>query len=361
MRVLIVLLLLATPAAAHQTSIKYVDLVVRDRDVEVTLRCAPSDLNEPMQLPDTARPTANDALRVAGIPRYVQRWLVLVGCEASTPTAHVTDRTFVAVRWTATCPSTRELVLDFTAFFALDRRHEAFVQLVAPGVAPVQTIVRAGETRVTLRPGQSRSLLYWVRDGIAHILDIEAKDHICFVLALLLVVMLYRGAGSWHTRAFIPTLKSTAIVITAFTIAHSISLIAAALGLVSLSPKLVESLIALSIAYTALEDIVRPDVRWRYWLAFGFGLVHGLGFASRLAVQLPPRDVVLPLVCFNVGVEIGQLAIVVVALPACFALARYLGGDRYRRVALPILAGVIVVLGTAMFAERIFEVRILPM
>jgi len=357
----LLVLLAATPAAAHQTSIKYIDLVVHDRTVDITLRCAPTDLTAPMKLPADAKPTAADALRAPDVPHYVQRWLVLARCTASEPTMHIADAKFVAVMWTATCASTRELELDFSAFFALDKRHEAFVQLVAPGVEPVQTIVRANETKVTLRPGTQRALAYWVRDGIGHILDIEAKDHICFVLALLFVVMLYRGAGTWHTRAFVPTLRSTALVITAFTIAHSISLIAAALGLVSLSPPLVESLIALSIAYTALEDIVRPDVRWRYWLTFGFGLVHGLGFASRLAVQLPPHDVVVPLVCFNVGVEVGQLAIVVIALPALFFLARRLGGDRYRKIALPILAGAVFLLGIAMFAERALEVRFLPM
>ena len=338
-----VVLLAARLAYAHQTSVKYVDLAIVDEHrVDVELRCATSDLENPVL-------TAAD----------VHRWLVLGGCTSS-PERHRTDDRFMAVTWTATCPTTRELHLDFTAFFALDQRHEAFVRLVAPGHAPEQTIVRASESMVTLVPGEARSLVYWVRDGIGHILDLEAKDHICFVLALLLVVMLYRGAGTWHTRAFVPTLKSTAVVITAFTVAHSISLISAALGLVTLPSRVVESAIALSIAYTALEDIVRPDVRWRYWLTFGFGLVHGLGFASTLAVQLPPRDVVLPLVCFNVGVELGQLAVVAVALPVLFVLARRLGGDRYRRDVLPIVGGLIFMLGLAMFTERVLDVRILP-
>ena len=336
-------LLVTRLASAHQTSVKYVDLAIADdHRVDISLRCATSDLENPVLTPSD-----------------VQRWLVLAGCTRSPERDHL-DGKFLIVEWTAACPSTRELHLDFSTFFALDQRHEAFVNLVAPGHAPVSTIVRAGERIVTLVPGQARSLLYWVRDGIGHILDLEAKDHICFVLALLLVVMLYRGIDTWHTRAFVPTLKSTAVVITAFTIAHSISLISAALGLVVLPSRLVESAIALSIAYTALEDIVRPDVRWRYWLTFGFGLVHGLGFASTLAVQLPPRDVVVPLVCFNVGVELGQLAIVAIALPLLFLLARHLGGDRYRRNVLPIVGGLIFLLGLAMFTERVLDLRILP-
>jgi hypothetical protein len=162
-------------------------------------------------------------------------------------------------------------------------------------------------------------------------------------------------------RAFVPTLRATAVVITAFTVAHSMSLIAAALGWVELPSRVVESLIALSIAYTAAEDIARPDVRWRFVLTFGFGLVHGLGFASTLAVQLPPSHVVVPLLCFNVGVELGQLTIVLVALPVFYMLARELGAARYRQRVMPAIAAAIFVAGVIWVVERTFRVTILGM
>jgi hypothetical protein len=183
-----------------------------------------------------------------------------------------------------------------------------------------------------------------------HIYD--GIDHILFVISLLLVVMLYRGT-KWELRGFMLTLKSTGLVITAFTIAHSISLIAAALGYVSLSSRFVECMIALSIAYTAIEDIAKPDVRWRFVLTFAFGLVHGLGFASTLANLLPPRDVVVPLLCFNIGVEIGQLTIVLGVLPILYLVARTCGAQRYRLYVLPVVAGVIAAVGLVMFAHRI--------
>jgi hypothetical protein len=148
-------------------------------------------------------------------------------------------------------------------------------------------------------------------------------------------------------------------VITAFTIAHSVSLISASLGWVHLPSRFVESMIALSIAYTAIENVVRPDVPWRFWLTFGFGLVHGLGFASTLSVLLPPRGVIVPLLCFNVGVELGQLTIVVVALPAFYVIARALGAGVYRRTLMPVISGGIFVLGALWLLERAFEVRIL--
>lgn len=134
------------------------------------------------------------------------------------------------------------------------------MRYTAPHAEPVQTIVRAASPRITLRAGHSPSLLAWVRTGMDHIYG--GIDHVLFVLSLLLVVMLDRGMGSWHVRAFLPTLRSTALVVTAFTIAHSLPLIVAALGLVSLPAQLVETVIALSIAYTAAEDVANPAVRW---------------------------------------------------------------------------------------------------
>jgi hypothetical protein len=360
-RLLLTLFVVLVPhvALAHQTSVKYVDLAIHDHSVEVELRCAATDVTEPMGLATDATPTVADALKHATVAPYVQRWLELTGCTATTPQLAAADAKFLAITWTATCPRVDELALDLTALFALDARQEVIVQLAAPGRSTIQTIVRADHAKTTLRAGESPSLLAWVRTGMHHIYS--GFDHICFVLALLLVVMLYRGIGTWHTRGFLLTLRSTALVITAFTIAHSISLIAAALGYVELPSGFVESMIALSIAYTAAEDVVKPDVTWRYWLTFAFGLVHGLGFAGTLAELLPPRDVVVPLLCFNIGVEVGQLSIVLVALPVFYAVARVAGGDRYRRAVMPVLAGIIFLLGLTMFVERILSVRILPM
>lgn len=358
--VLVIALVAFAPRAfAHQTSVKYVDLASRGNTVDVSLRCAATDVTEPMGLPADAKPSVRDALAHPAVAGYVQRWLVLAGCASGVPAASAVDDQFIAVTWTATCPRGDELQLDLSALFALDVRQEVIVQLAASGRSAIQTIVRGDQPKLTLRAGHPPSLAAWIRTGMDHIY--EGVDHICFVLALLLVVMLRRDRGSWQTRPFWPTLRSTGLVITAFTIAHSISLIAAALGFVALPSLWVESLIALSIAYTAAEDVVRPDVRWRYGLTFAFGLVHGLGFAATLAELLPPRDVVIPLLCFNLGVELGQLTVVMGALPVFYGICRAVGGQRYRRVVLPALAGFMFLVGLAMVVERVFDVRILRM
>jgi hypothetical protein len=125
------------------------------------------------------------------------------------------------------------------------------------------------------------------------------------------------------------------------------------------SARIVEPTIAATIAYTAVENIVRPDVRWRYAVTFCFGLAHGLGFASVLAGSLPPGDVVVPLLAFNVGVELGQLAIVALSLPLLWLVAGRIGGERYRRLVLPALSVVLAILGVLWLVERVFEVTIL--
>ncbi len=356
MRALVLLLVLLTApvAHAHQTSVKYIDLLVEDGDtLEVIIRFEPGDVTEAMGLPADAKPEVVDAYTDARVPPYVQQWFSLQGCTLGTPTAQREDRTFVRVLYPARCADPRTVSLDFTRFFELDRRHEAIVRLSEPGTKPVQTIVRASDPRITLRVGESPSLYAWVRTGMDHIYD--GIDHLLFVVALLLVVMLQPGAtrGEWQLRGFKPTLRSTALVITAFTIAHSITLIAAALGVVTLSSTFVEAMIAVSIAYTALEDVVKPGVRWRFALTFGFGLIHGLGFAATLAGLLPPTDVVVPLLCFNLGVEIGQLSVVVVALPLLWYLVYAVGAARYRRYVLPMLAAPIFFVGLAMVVDRV--------
>ena len=358
MRPLVILLLLARTAAAHQTSVKYVDVTIDDARAAITVKVAPGDVTEALGLPADAKPSVGDAVRAPAVAPYVAHWIAVTSygraCTADAPRAAPdVDGKFVAVTWSSVCAGV-PTELDFHAFFAVDQRHVAIVHVEPTGR---DAIVRADAPVLVLR--EKPSLLAWVREGMDHIYT--GRDHISFVLALLLVVMLARKPETrdWHLRTPVKTLRSTATVITAFTIAHSVSLIAASLGWVHLPSRFVESMIAASIAYTAVEDVVRPDVPWRFYLTFGFGLVHGLGFASTLAVLLPPSGVIVPLLCFNLGVEIGQLTIVVLALPVFYVVARLLGAGVYRRTLMPAISAGIFALGTLWLVERVLEVRIL--
>lgn len=354
---------LATPAQAHQTSVKYVDVTVEGARATIKLTVAPTDVTEPLGLPPDARPTVAQAC-VPAVAAYVARWLAIgpdggTACPGEAPVAHPDpDGRFVVVEWQVACAEDlTRLALDFRPFFAVDARHEAIATVHAPGATEDAAVVRVADPILRVHAGESLGLAAWVAAGVQHIWD--GRDHVSFVLALLLVVMLVSSGNHWATRTPPATVRHTAAIITAFTVAHSISLIAASLGWVSLPGRLVESLIAFSILYTAIENIVRPDVSWRYVLTFGFGLVHGLGFASVLRVMLPPDHIIAPLLGFNLGVELGQLVIVLIALPVLWLFARELGADRYRRRAMPILSLLIAAVAIKWLVERTLDVTLI--
>ncbi len=188
---------------------------------------------------------------------------------------------------------------------------------------------------VTLAGARSFRFIDFVHLGIEHIFT--GYDHLFFLLGLLL------AGGS---------LRKLLLVATSFTLAHSITLALAALGTVHLPSRFVESAIAASIVYVAVEDLLVAQPRRRWMIAFAFGLVHGFGFASALAeLDLPRTGLVHALVGFNVGVEIGQATIVLAAAPL---LARLRRMDWFERLGVPLLLVATLVAGTYWFAERAF-------
>jgi hydrogenase/urease accessory protein HupE len=160
--------------------------------------------------------------------------------------------------------------------------------------------------------------LDFVKLGVEHILT--GYDHLLFLLALLAV-----ARGFW----------SVVKIVTAFTLAHSVTLTLAALGFVSVPSRIVEPLIAATIIWVALENLfaAAPD-RWRWMWSFGFGLVHGLAFASALGeLDLKGTALIRGLVGFNAGVEIGQLIFVAIALPLLALMSQGRGAQLTPRIA----------------------------
>jgi hydrogenase/urease accessory protein HupE len=139
----------------------------------------------------------------------------------------------------------------------------------------------------------------YLKLGFTHILP-KGTDHILFVLGIFLLSI---------------RLKPILMQVTAFTVAHTITLALTIYGVVSLSPRIVEPMIALSIVYVAVENIVTPKLSpWRVALVFGFGLLHGMGFAGVLSqLGLPRSEFLTALLCFNAGVELGQLTVISIA------------------------------------------------
>ena len=171
--------------------------------------------------------------------------------------------------------------------------------------------------------------------GVEHIAT--GYDHILFLLALLLV-----GGG----------VRSLVGIVSAFTVAHSITLALATLEIVTLPSRPVEAVIALSIAWVALENVVldRSAGRWR--ITFAFGLVHGFGFATVLrGLHLPPRELAASLLAFNLGVEAGQVVVVLLAYPIIAAIQRV----PQRRAIVGVCSGVILAVALFWFFERTFS------
>ncbi len=169
---------------------------------------------------------------------------------------------------------------------------------------------------VYLDPSWYQAVYRFVELGFIHIL--EGTDHLLFLLCLVIPLR--------RVRALIP-------VITSFTIAHSITLIASAFGMtpsVLWFPPLIETLIALSIVYMAFENIVGVKQEHRWIMTFGFGLVHGFGFSFLLteSMQFAGSHLVMSLLAFNVGVELGQLLVLIVAVPALVLLFRHVLPER---------------------------------
>ena len=172
-------------------------------------------------------------------------------------------------------------------------------------------------------------------------------DHIAFLLALLLAA-----------RGLMEMVK----IATSFTVAHSLTLLFSALDVIRLKPQVTESLIAASIVYVAVENYTLKEGKYRWILTFAFGLVHGLGFSTVLKERLSESSgILVPVVSFNVGVELGQIAILLVAFPLA-AWARRgpdkESGERRRRRLLVIGSTAILLLGVTWLAERLFTVKL---
>ena len=176
-------------------------------------------------------------------------------------------------------------------------------------------------------------------------------DHILFLFALLLPAVVVRRDNKWQpVPGFRPALIHVIKVVTVFTIAHTITLSLAALNAVTLPSRLVESVIAISIAIAAL-DIFVPIFRERIWIiVFAFGLFHGFGFASVLGeIGIPSAYIVPSLLGFNVGVELGQVAVVVAIFPILYLLRRHFS---YTRLMLPAAAAGLIAVSLYWFTER---------
>jgi hypothetical protein len=339
-------LMAARAASAHPAPFSFLDLVIRDDGVHGTVVLHVVDVAH-----DLGIALADRLLEPAEIARTRDRVVALleprlrVRTDVRAPIAWLgmepaPDRHAVLLRFRIPVAGAGALYV-LTNLFPYDPVHQTFVNIYEGGELRQQLIFNARSGEYIYYTGTTQGALAVMRTfipaGIHHILI--GPDHVLFLIGLLLL------GGSW---------LALVKIVTAFTVGHSITLSLAALSLVMPSPRLIEPTIALSIIFVGADNLVRGSGRdVRAWAALVFGLVHGFGFANVLReFGLPAQALGWSLFSFNFGVEIGQLAIVLVVATALELIRRrsHLVGHRVA------WGGSIVVMaaGTYWFVERVF-------
>lgn len=345
-----------SPAAAHQINLSTARIELSaDRSVslEIALKGSDADRVAGTSVFD-ARSGLVDAARLAGaakeIGAYIATHAVVAGsdgrrCHAG-PVAIAPDQDGVVARVVWSCADVSgDLVYRATILVDVDPAAKQVV-LIGPESDASQALLDADQREVRLTappPSLSEVIRRYVAVGVEHIF--LGYDHIAFLIAIVL----------WARRLW-PVVK----IVTAFTLAHSITLSLAVLHIVVIPSAIVEPAIAASIVFVAVENFFSRDVNRRWRATFAFGLIHGFGFASALQEFGLPRESIVPaLGAFNLGVELGQIAIVSLVIPALLGLDRLLAA-RYRGVPSPMapvvytLSGVIAILGSYWVIERAF-------
>ena len=276
------------------------------------------------------------------VTHYIEEHLEFVAqhspCDLTFEPLQVNDRVDGSYAWLpfkAHCAeAVRDLNIHYTVMDGLDPSHRGLLTLTAGEMT--QTAFSAAIPRTphsrSLPPSHWRAFVEYFQAGVWHILS--GIDHLLFLLSLLLPAVLLRSGGHWEPVVQVrPAFVSIVKVVTAFTLAHSLTLTLAALDIVRLPSRLTESVIAASIIVAALNNIFPVVTESRARIAFAFGLLHGFGFASVLAdMGLPQGARLISLLAFNSGIEAGQMAVVLAVMPIMYGLR---SGAFYRRAVMP--------------------------
>lgn len=373
MRILLVIawLMLSLPAWAHKPSDSYLSLSVQHSHVEGQWDIALRDLADAIGLDGDGNGhitwgevrSKHDEIGAYGLSH-----LVLSADKQTCKTEvleqlidHHTDGAYSVLRFRSDCGEPIErLTVDYRLLFDIDAQHKGLLRLsqgrqtsaaIFSKESPVQEFSIADRSRWA-------ESIQFIREGIWHIW--LGFDHVLFLFALLLPAVLIRADGRWQAAGeFSSVWWNVVSIVTAFTVAHSLTLSLAALDVVRLPSRLVESTIAASVVLAGFGNLYPTVMSRRWMIAFGFGLIHGFGFAAVLTdLGLPHDSLLLSLVSFNVGVEIGQLAIVAAFLPLAYLVRR---SWSYPRLVLTGGSLAVIAIALVWFTERTFDLQLFPL
>jgi hydrogenase/urease accessory protein HupE len=343
-------------ASAHHVNLSTARVTLagdRSVSVEVGLKGSDADRLAGTTIFDAQRDQVDpSAVRASAAPiiAYVSAHIAVSGgngraCRPGTP-ALAPDGDGVIFRNRFACADVGgDIVYRSTVLTDADPAARQVV-LIGEGDNAPQALLDAANAIVTLSapaPSLLSTLERYLVTGIEHIF--LGYDHIAFLVAVVL----------W-ARRLVPVIK----IVTAFTVAHSITLSLATLNVLAIPGTIVEPAIAASIVYVAMENFFTRNIDGRWRITFAFGLVHGFGFAGALReIGLPTNAVATALAAFNIGVEIGQVAIVSIVFPALIVLDRLMAVDRTKPTrAAPLvyaLSVLITVLGSYWFLTRVLD------
>ena len=263
------------------------------------------------------------------------------------------NESYLLVPLRAQCALSGDIEVRYSAFFKEDAEHKLLLNLHSKSAASSR-ILSDSQRKIQWDAAAGNAwttFVEFVYQGMVHIWI--GLDHILFLLSLLLTCVLFRRGHQWFAQANVKRIViNTTWMVTAFTLAHSITLSATALGFIQFSSRWVEVGIAVSVLLVALNNIFPIVVRLG-WLTFAFGLLHGMGFAGVLGeLGVPADQQLLSILAFNLGVEIGQMAIVLLLLPLLILLRKQLW---YARYALTGTSIVIALVAMQWIVERIFS------
>ena len=289
--------------------------------------------------------------------RYIQSNVIISDngqpCALHTAPPSIKDisaESLLAYPLQVTCAKLSELTVQYTAIVADFPTHKLLTSITLNDYNRVY-VLDSERTSITVSPldndwtAQFGEMVY---QGIWHIFI--GLDHILFLVATLLTVNLYRKNKRWvKEQSKKHIFRNTVILVSTFTLAHSITLTATALDFITLDSRIVELGIAISVAITALNNVY-PIIMRLGFITFGFGLLHGMGFASVFGdLNAQSGSLVMNVLAFNVGVEIGQLAIVAILLPLLLTLRNV---KVYAKAIMPIASSIIAVVALNWTLQR---------
>lgn len=329
----VLILLPVTTASAHSLESSTIAVRLTDDTAEATVSVALETID---QVLGTSYATAGSLSEgdLAAIVAYIDEHLSVTGADGAAWAESYTNATVesvegiqsfsVDVAFDTAGADPAHFSLDYDAIIASDSTHEAVVVLTdAAGDISTAGVITASEQTLTVGEAVQPGLVDMIGYGFHHVL--EGADHLLFLTTLLLVApLIVLGARRWTAgRSFGQSLRSVVIVATAFAVGHSLTLIASALGWISLPTTLVEVLVAASVGVAAIHAIRPLVARGEVIIAGAFGLVHGLAFAGILSdLGLDGGLSLLTLLAFNIGVELAQLLTIALVFPSLYVLSR---------------------------------------